>query len=161
MISGLPQVDASQRSKVVVLPDTDHLPLSPGLRDRVLKLIGGNEPRAYKDAKLTLVWPVWHDAFPEATWVLVRRDKERIVDSCLRTAFMWSYSERLGWRQWVEAHERRFARMRKHLHLVEVWTDTVVDDPGAFFPVAEICGLPMNLEAVEAAVGRKQWHGAA
>ena len=28
----------------------------------------------YKGAKMCLIWPIWHKAFPEAEWIIVRRD---------------------------------------------------------------------------------------
>lgn len=142
------------------LPDTDNLPLREGLREEVLKRIGCKEPIAYKDAKLTLCWRTWNAAFPEAKWVLVRRDKERIVDSCLRTDFMWSYTERAKWREWVEQHEKRFDAMRKELNLIEVWPDRIMEEPEAFASVAEFCGLTFNLSAVERSIDKNKWHAA-
>ena len=84
------------------LPDTDNLPAMPDLRKMVQQHIPNLEPWMYKDAKLTLVWPVWAREFPEAKWVLVRRDKAEIAKSCLRTSFMRAYEGQLGWERWVE-----------------------------------------------------------
>lgn len=140
------------------LPDTSEVVAPRGFKDDVLKYILGNEPRAYKDAKLTLVWPAFADAFPDAVWVLVRRNAERIVDSCLRTPFMRAYNDRDGWMRWVEEHERRFDLMKAALDLVEVWPDEVIDDPSSFAPIAEFCGLRFDLDATEAAIDRDVWH---
>ena len=37
----------------------------------------------YKGAKMCLMWNLWHKMFPRAKWVVVRRDDEGIIDSCL------------------------------------------------------------------------------
>lgn len=142
------------------LPDTNNLKPVPDLREKVLSRIGGQEPTAYKDAKITLVWPVFAHAFPDARWVLVRRDRERIIDSCLRTEFMWSYSHREQWGAWVDEHERRFADMRTHLDLIEVWPDRIMEEPEAFASIAEHCGLTFNRQAVERCIDKDKWHSA-
>lgn len=144
------------------LPDTDNLPPRPGLRAFVLaRLAGGDGPKAYKDAKLTLLWPAWAAAFPEAKWVVCRRDPERIVDSCVRTHFMKAHGEdRDGWRGWVAEHERRFDAMKAAgLDLVEAWPDDFIRDSRAFRPVAEHCGLAFDAAAVAASVDPSRWHG--
>jgi len=140
------------------LPDTNNLPSIPNLYIRVMGCFPEWEPRAYKDAKLTLVWPVFAKAFPDAKWVIVRRDKERIVDSCLDTTFMFRHKERESWRGWVDAHEARFADMRdQRLEMIEVWPDHYVDYPNAFREVAEFCGLKFDPTVVANAVNPKAW----
>jgi len=142
------------------LPDTDHLPSVKGLRDRIFQeFLTGEPPFAYKDAKLTLVWPIFHDAFPEAKWILMRRDKDKIVDSCVRALFMKKRNSRSGWEHWVDEHEKRFVRMREELDLIEVWADKIVDDPQEFAEVAEFCKLKFRPDATNAAIKPKLWHG--
>jgi hypothetical protein len=136
------------------LPDTDRLEPDPSLRRAVLeRLNGAPRPWAYKDAKLTLIWPVWAKAFPEAKWVVVRRDPERIVKSCLHTNFMKAYDNRDGWLGWVAEHERRFEAMKAAgLDLVEVWPAAFIADAEAFRPVAAHCGLAFDAGAVRGAI---------
>lgn len=143
------------------LPDPQSLWTQPDLPDRVAAVLaGGPRPWAYKDAKLALVWQVWADAFPDAKWVLVRRDPERIADSCLRATFMMRFNDRNGWLKWVREHEARFDAMKAAgLDLVEVWPDRFVVDPLAFRPVAEHCGLWFDSAHVAAATDPDQWHG--
>jgi hypothetical protein len=142
------------------LPDTNMLKPVPGLRKQVAKFLNEPEPWAYKDAKLALVWPVWAEAFPEAKWVLVRRDKERIIDSCIRTDFMHSFKERHAWGVWVDEHLKRFAGMVAALDLIEFWPDQVVHNAHTWEPVCEFLGLPFNLTATREAVDYKLWHKA-
>lgn len=141
-------------------PDTDNLPPLNGLADKVNAYIGAREPKAYKDAKLTFVYPVFRDAFPDAKWVLVRRDRERIIDSCLDTSFMFAYRERLGWSHWVKQHEVRFERMKAELDLIEFWPDQVVSDPQAFSFVAKFLGLTYHKRIAKAVVRHEAWHSA-
>lgn len=141
----------------------DPLPQEPllpqhDLGDQVRFALGEpEEPWAYKDAKLTLVWREWSRHFPEAKWVLVRRERSKIVDSCMRTSFMRAFTSRSGWEGWVDAHEERFEAMQ-HLDLIEVWPQAIVDDPEAFCPVATFCGLTFDRDKVEAAIERSAWH---
>lgn len=143
------------------LPDTYNLPPLEKLAAKVKHYIPGDEPRCYKDAKLTLVWPVFADAFPTAKWVVVRRDKNKIVDSCLRTNFMHASDKREYWEAWVDAHEDRFDDMSEWLDVIEVWPDQVMENPQMFAPVAWHCGLDFNAQAVEDCIDRTKWHKAA
>lgn len=143
------------------MPKREHCKPYPDLRDRILGRIPGHEPRAYKDAKLCWAYWPFAEAFPEAKWVIVRRDKERIVDSCMNTSFMWSHKKREPWNEWVEAHEQRFSEMHKELDAIEVWPDEVVRNPHAFQLVTSFCDLPFDLHATEQCIDKGKWHNAA
>ena len=163
----LSSIGADPIGQSIPLPDTSRLPKLEHLREKVLNYIEGNEPRAYKDAKLCHVFPLFAAAFPEAKWIIVRRDKECIVDSCLRERtsegfgrFMKRSSDPAYWRKWVEAHEARFGDMLKALpNIVQVWPDVIIKDPSAFAALAAFCGLDFNLKTTEAAIIRKLWNG--
>lgn len=142
-------------------PDIDKLKPLNGLANSLNSILGPHEPRAYKDAKLTFVWPVFRDAFPDAKWVLVRRDREKIIDSCLNTGFMFAYADRHGWSHWIDQHEERFERMHAELHLIEFWPDQVVMDPDAFERVAQFLELTYSRVATKTAVDAKLWHPSA
>src|SRR5690606_36215574 len=59
-----------------ILADTDNLAYVPGWRKTVERHFRAfPKPWAYKCAKATLIWPVWHEAFPDAKWIIVRRNK--------------------------------------------------------------------------------------
>jgi hypothetical protein len=82
----------------------------------------------YKSTELSLVWPIWNAVFPRARWVLVRRDAEDLVRSCLRTGYMKPYSNRSGWLRWVAEHEECFEEMyNAGLDLREIWPQRMVD----------------------------------
>ena len=102
-------------------------------RERVLSIIkeqGFSDGKRffYKGAKLCLIWPLWHAVFPKAQWIMVRRDVESIVRSCLKTSFMRAYSKRSGWLEWVAQHEKRFEEMHTaKLSVQEVWPQRMID----------------------------------
>jgi hypothetical protein len=82
----------------------------------------------YKGAKICLVWRLWHMAFPQAKFVVVRRNAEDIAASCLRTSFMRAYSDKRGWLKWVAKHEKRFDEMQQAgLDVTEFWPSRVID----------------------------------
>lgn len=81
----------------------------------------------YKGAKLCLYWQLWHEAFPLAKWIIVRRDPRDIAQSCLHTNFMRAYRNEEGWLQWVDAHLDRFTEMHQNdLDIREVWPEGIV-----------------------------------
>lgn len=98
------------------------------IREGVLKIL---ESQGYsvgqwffKGAKMCLIWPILHVAFPNAKWIIVRRCDEGIVKSCLRTPFMRHYRDKQGWQYWVDEHKKRFVEMKAAgLDICEVDTD--------------------------------------
>lgn len=81
----------------------------------------------YKDAKMCLMWPIWAAAFPEARWLIVRRNDKEIAQSCVRTGFMWAFRDVVGWLWWVDQHKQRFQEMMEtSLTIREVWTEKIV-----------------------------------
>ncbi len=85
-------------------------------------------PWFMKSAKAALIWLLWHKAFPEAKWVLVRRKSEDIADSCMRTSFMRAYNTHEGWMKWVKVHEKRFDEIKNMgINLFEFWPSNVLD----------------------------------
>lgn len=101
-------------------------------RSRVIKIMksqGYKEgPWFYKGAKSCLYWYLWHRAFPEAKWIIVRRDADDISRSCMQTSFMRAYRDVLGWLRWVSTHEKRFRQMdTAGLQIMEVWPRKMID----------------------------------
>lgn len=121
----------------------------------------GASPWLYKDAKLTLVWPAFARAYPGATWVVVRRDRERIIDSCLRTSFMARHStERSFWAAFVDQYEDRLATLADTVGAHAILdTDTLVaGDYSALRAVVTRCGLVFQPAPVEEFICSDFWH---
>lgn len=125
------------------LPDISKIPIHNNWRERVERIITKegykNGPWMYKGAKACLTWPIWHNAFPDAKWVIVRRRTGDIVASCLKTNFMRAFSQEQfrkavmanteldGWIWWVHQHEKRFEEMIKvGLNCMIVWPERMV-----------------------------------
>lgn len=81
----------------------------------------------FKDAKLSLLWPVWNYAFPDAQWVIVRRPDEQIIESCLNTGFMSGRKTRKSWTQYIEYHKKRFKEIKTNCNARELWSNKIVD----------------------------------
>lgn len=151
------------------LPGLDGLKLQPSLRGDVLRQIavenypGGGQAWLYKDCKLSLVWPLWRDAFPDARWVIVRRPAEDIVRSCLRTSFMNQHSfDPEFWRGWVREYEKRLEALKSS----GVWWreidshDAVVSDLTPIRSLVQDLGLQWNEHAVRGFIKPQHWHAA-
>lgn len=134
------------------LPLKKDLRPDPEWREKVLAGLDG--VKIYKGAKMCLMWEIWHKAFPEAKWVIVRRDNEGIVDSCLRTSFMRAYNTADGWQKWLDVHLKRFEEMKQHLDVVEVWPKHFKDDKdcGCMQEAVEFCGFEWNEDAARSRI---------
>lgn len=97
----------------------------------------------YKEAKMCLFWGLWKEIFPNAKWIIVRRNVEDIVLSCLRTGFMRAYTRRSGWLRWVAEHEIKFEEMiHNKMDVHEVWPQRIINgDMAEIHAVINYLGL--------------------
>lgn len=104
----------------------------------------------YKDSRSALIWPVWHYAFPDAKWVIVRRRTGDIVRSCLRTGYMTAYNTEKGWIEWVRQYEQRFVEMiTEGLNCKIIWPERMVHgDYQQLYELCEWLGLLWKSEAL-------------
>ena len=114
----------------------------------------------YKGAKMCLMWEMWNAAFPEARWVIVRRDKKKIIESCLRTSFMRAYKDEEGWGNWVDWHEKKFKEMFENkLNVTEISSEKIVlGDFNEIKTLAIELGLSYNEQEVEKFVSPELFH---
>ena len=115
-------------------------------------------PWMYKDARIGLMWPVWHYAFPNAKWVLVRRRTGDIVESCKKTAYMSMFkdasirqvakvdSEEEGWLWWIHEQEKRWIEMMNEgVNVKVVWPERMVHgDYSQLYETLDWLGLRWN-----------------
>jgi hypothetical protein len=100
------------------LPAWDVLPPDPTLRHRIARQLeqegyDGTVPWGFKDPKLTLLWRVFDRAFPEAIWVIVSRDRAKVIDSLCRTSFMARHSTSPEyWVPFCNAYDHRLELLR-------------------------------------------------
>lgn len=70
-------------------------------------------PWLYKDAKLTILWPIYKKAFPDATWIIVKRDEDGFINLCLHTHFMKQHSEnRDFWKKFAHEYQIRIEALK-------------------------------------------------
>lgn len=77
----------------------------------------------YKSSRACLLWEVWHNAYPRAKWVIVRRKTSDIIESCKKTGYMRAFKDKItqkavgaknedeGWLWMVHEYEKRFVEM--------------------------------------------------
>lgn len=123
------------------LPDVNDLVETPNLRGIVQMIVKWqgykDDPWFYKGAKLCLIWPIWHMAFPKSKWIIVRRADEDIIYSCMHTNFMRAFHTEQGWQAWIDQHKERFQEMKDAgLALREVWPTKFVE--GDFSEIQEV-----------------------
>ena len=91
-------------------------------------------PWGFKDGKLLLMWEAFHKRFPAARWILVRRNKDDIVQSCMNTDFMNSGAHgkvtrnKEFWDNWVDRYIQAMENLKndQSVEWYEVNTDSVV-----------------------------------
>lgn len=138
------------------LPNTKGLFIPPNLRRRIEGVMhsqdwDGESSWFYKGAKMCLIWPAWHYAFPNAKWVVVRRRDEDIISSCLNTGFMRAYDSRAGWQGWVDHHKECFKEMHEAgLDVKEVWPEQMVyGDYSRIHEIIQWLGLDWQDEQIK------------
>lgn len=162
------------------LPITKDLSIPINWKDRVQEEIEkqgycGYGPWMLKDSTMCLVWPVWHYAFPDAKWVIVRRRTPDIIHSCLRTAYMTAYLDSTiqqligvenaydGWLWWIHQHEAKFVEMiNEGVNCKVVWPERMVSgDYSQFYDALEWLGLSWNSNMISnmtAYIDPLLWH---
>lgn len=77
----------------------------------------------YKSSRASLLWEVWHNAYPRAKWIIVRRRTADIIESCKKTGYMKAFKDKdkqravnaltedEGWLWWIHKYEERFVEM--------------------------------------------------
>ena len=101
---------------------------------------------------MCLFWYLWHLAYPNSKWIIVRRDAKDIAESCMRTTFMRAYRSVDGWLEWVRVHEDRFRQMQKAgLQIKEVWPKKIINgDQSEMKEAIEWLGLEWKQNLINA-----------
>ena len=157
------------------LPDIDDIKIPINWKSRVENIMESegykDGPWMYKGAKMCQHWPIWHYAFPNAKWIIVRRKTPDIINSCLRTGFMYAFSKAgncqavgakdayEGWLWWVHEHEERFKEMiTEGLNCKQVWPERMVEgDYSQIKEMLEWLGLKYDLTKIMEFIEPKLW----
>jgi hypothetical protein len=115
----------------------------------------------FKDAKLALTWRLWHEHFPQARWIIVRRPSDQIIASCMRTSFMKQHSTDPGfWRQFVAEYVERIAALQQTVGCSRTIdsADIVAARLDAIEELVAALGLTWQADAVRAFVAPEHWN---
>jgi hypothetical protein len=138
-----------------------------GLADTIKEILAADgykfdKPWLLKDSKLTLLWPIYKRAFPGANWVIVRRDDEGFINSCLRTGFMSQHSEnRDFWKNIAKKYRQRLRALKgSGASVLEISSPEVVK--GEFDQLKDVVsrlGLTYRERELKDFVSPVYWHG--
>lgn len=151
------------------LPPPGWRPAIPNFRSGIAQLLAaqgydGQLTWGFKDAKMTLTWPIWHEHFPGATWVIARRPSDDVIASCLRTGFMNQHSrDPAYWQVFVDAYQSHITELRRLTRRsFEIDTTAVAGGQlGSVEAVVAATGLVWRETAVHKFVSADLWHGSA
>ncbi len=131
--------------------DYHHAPFIKKEIERILKEESYEGGRwLFKDAKLALIWSVWAAAFPDTKWILMRRKKEQIAQSCMKTGFMRAYSIEVDWIQWVIGYERRFEALKRNCQVYELWFEDLIEGKlDTLEATIKSCGLEWDEDKIK------------
>jgi len=122
----------------------------------------GTDRWMFKGAKLSLMWRMFNNEFPNADWIIVRRQREGFVKSCMKTHFMKQYStDPAFWNNMADEYDLRLDQLKntaKNVH--EVHTDDILSGDTASLKstVMKIDGLSFSIAKVRKFVDPKHWH---
>lgn len=139
------------------LPDTDNLLDYPEIKADIEAVTSDTE--IVKDVKTALIWPVLHEAFPDAKWLIVHRSPEKIAESCLRTSFMSKLSTKAEWIEWAEHYHSLNDDIRENCNSMTIQTSKVIDDVWTLEPVINWLGLEFDDKKVKKTIVKDRWHG--
>ncbi|MCP3850092.1 MAG: hypothetical protein GY694_07640 [Gammaproteobacteria bacterium] len=139
----------------------------PNLADVIYEIIQKDGykhdvPWLYKDAKLTLIWPLYKKAFPGAIWLVVRRDEEGFINSCLRTDFMKQHSQnRKFWKKFAQEYEIRINALKESgATVLEIYSpDVIKGDVENLKELISQLSLVYREKALKEFITPAYWHG--
>lgn len=123
----------------------------------------------YKSFKLCQTWKLWHNCYPNAKWIIVRRRTGDIISSCLKTRYMDAfYDTRIrqeigvktaseGWLWWIRQHEQLFQAMSNSVNYRVVWPERLAaGDYSQMEEAVKWAGLEWN-ESVPDKINPLMW----
>ena len=149
------------------LPSTHKLVIPTDLCESTINIIKSDGyksgPWILKGSRFCITWPIWHYAFPNAKWIIVRRRTGDIISSCIKTDFMRAFknkenlkainvhTEAEGWKYMIHQYERcMFDMVNKGLNTQIMWTERLVwGDYQQLYNIIQWCGLTWKSEALQ------------
>ena len=139
---------------------------SKSLRDILIEIItiqgfNNDKPWLIKDAKLTLMWRIFNRQFPNAIWIVVKRDRKNFIRSCLKTDFMLQHSnQEKFWNNYADNYEIRLDELIKNVgNLIKINTDELIT--GDYKQIEILCDklkISFSKEKVENFISPQFWN---
>jgi hypothetical protein len=109
------------------------------------------QPWMFKSSRIGQTWQMWHVAFPDAKWIIVRRRPNDIIESCLKTGYMTAFKDKAGWLKWVHMHEKIFVSMiEAGVNCKQIWPERMVNgDYQQIIEMIEWVGLVWEPKIIE------------
>ena len=138
------------------IPDPEKLIIPTNWKQKVEDILTAEEEYdkdkicMLKGSRVCQMWPVWHYAFPNAKWIIVRRRPGDVIESCLKTGYMKAFHDSEGWLDWIHTHEKIFVNMiQTGVNCKQVWPERMVyGDYQQMHEMIEWVGLKWNKEIV-------------
>lgn len=115
-------------------------------------------PWFFKDSKLILLWPIWHDIFPQAKWIIINRNKEDIIASCMKSPSMDAFGRPSLWEAMVEEYRRRILKLKDQVNHIDIWPDRIIlENEDELSKIETFIGLSINRERASKFVDKDVW----
>ena len=139
----------------------------PNLKDQVMESLWTEGWRGetwfYKDHRILFSWKSWLEAFPEAIFILVRRNEIAIMESCLATTYVRrkvGLQSKLGWILWIRKYLARIWEIEKETtRWREIWPASFIcsSNCDSVKGLIEELGLNWNSEDYDKVVHPNLW----
>lgn len=149
------------------LPRIEDCTIDQNIKNRIKRILLDESyhrgPWLWKDAKLLLTFPLWVELYPEALWLIVKRNPASVARSCLRTGFMRAEQTLEGWEKWVKDYESRVEHLQaKAKHSAVVNTDILIEQGAEYLlssGLVSFFGLPnFDKERANNFISKQFWH---
>lgn len=148
------------------LPNTNKLTIPTDLRSQTIEILKQDGYQSgiwlLKGARFCITWPIWHYAFPNAKWIIVRRRTGDVINSCIKTDFMRAFknednckavgadNEAAGWKSMINKYNQNFRNMiEAGLNVKVLWPERMVTgDYVQMFETVDWAGLNWKSEAL-------------
>ena len=104
---------------------------------------------------------MFDNSSPNAQWVIVRRERDEFVKSCIKTSFMAQYSKDVAyWNNLGDKYDLRLADPKNTVsNVTELRTAEILSgDAGELKMVTGMDGLNFSSAKVQKFVDLKHWH---
>ena len=93
--------------------------------NKELKPLNKNEPDPLvfsQDPTYMYEWKPIHALYPDACWIIVRRDNKSVIESCKRTGWLnYCGSSDACWNSWLQSNLEIMHEMKARVDWIEVW----------------------------------------